>query len=460
MTNGAAPAVTHNNYKQTEAEKRSLFHPPVNRDNLEAQYKYRRKSQITLPTHSNNSVNVDSDRTNTKIDIKKQSVPGTTYYPQRVATESQHVVVSTVPSAEPTSTSVKSDNAEFIRKKFFNTMNPNFHQSVAEFEVDDDTDNVVRDISEEDERRADKQSAFDYYMKMSKEATPSDEEAASKDTPSDNSSPRAEKLGLGIEKGYLMRPGESSEASPEEQHIGRPIGLSPQDVLLSKRGSVAAKDDKSAQMKEHRLKGVDAVASKRGPKSVKKKIAASKRRLSQSNQSKLLHDVNSQLESMHNSSSQSKSKSKLPTASNNATKKKEILEIVDLNNYKLSSAFRSEDANTMMEKDDLILNYAKRYKDTGRLVADFSKGPEHAKLFVYNLGETGSSSRRRQEKRDGITTTTSSAVEKSKRDFMMKETMEGIEETLRRSGISTKTVDENAEKRMIGMVDFFTLSRF
>ena len=454
--------------------------PPVHSDNLEAQYKYRRKSRIiqpdeavvlnskkqTMPMASSSLYSLEATSGGTlhngisspleaKVINRKQTiaVPSSLQEKGDVGSgNARHIDVS----SSAFEGHVSRNNADIIGRKFFKTMDPNFHQAPAEY---DDTDDIVRNISEEDERKADAESAYDYYMKMSRDGTPPEERPAAT-VPLSN--------GGG---GMLITPPSTGLGGDDEnqQNVGRPIGSST-DMMISKRGSVSG-DVKAKKIGKPTANHKEqTVISKRGPKAVKKKIAASKRNQStettETIQPDSTHNVTSQSEAIQNRNSQSgssrnvKNRSKSTTANvrsqsgsvhaqkNQSNSRKEILKVVDLSRIPASTFF-ANNTNTFIEKDDLILNYAKRYRNTGRLVADFSNGPENAKLLVYDLNfGRRPENRRRDSISDNKMFGRQQQGRRSQED-MLNDTVERLKRTFRHRA-AEKMVDVDAEKRMIG----------
>ena len=397
-----------------------------------------------------------------------------------------------------------------IGSKFFKTMDPNFHQAPAE--DFDDSDDIVRDITEEDERKADAESAYAYYMKMSRDGKPRAEHPAAA-----VSAPTSQGVTSGLVTPFsdLSRLGVGNVASTpisegveganllsgfgdnvggenhQQQHIGRPIG-SPTDMLISKRGSVTSElssenlNFRTTNQTSSGLKYSEKVGQKRGPKATKKKVAASKKR-SQSIDDKTMMKTksiqsvdsitaNGQLDQIRSQKNQSESKTvesvqSKSTIGNSKREKnqsestsqkrnnKEILEVVDLS--RSPASFFGNNSNSFVEKDDLILSYAKRYRNTGRLVADFSNGPKNAKLLVYDLNFERTRQHEEKRKRDAILGSPQPQRGRS-HDDLIRETIELISKRSRllhgASSPHEEMVDVKAEKRMIGKTLFLFFS--
>ena len=381
------------------------------------------------------------------------------------------------------------NNNNNIGSKFFKTMDPNFHQAPAD--DFDDSDDIIRDIAEEDERKADADSAYAYYMKMSRDSTPAEERPAVAAAPRSQDVVGGSFLGTPLLSSGMsdMGGGNFDGTENQQQHIGRPIG-SPTDMLISKRGSVTSAEKvlvKSKNFKNQKPSGQNSdekVGQKRGPKATKMKVAASKKRnqsIANDEKEKLKTKSNSQsadritannqsnqsgnqiksAESVQSKSTMDKDNKKKSQSGERRNRKnqselanekrnnKEILEVVDLSRSPTSSFWNN--TNSFVEKDDLILSYAKRYRNTGRLVADFSNGPQNAKLLVYDLNFEGERQREEKRKRDAILGSPKPQRGRS-HDDLIRETIELISKRshLLHSASHEKMVDVEAEKRMIG----------
>jgi len=381
-------------------DKRTMY-VPARRDDLATQYKYRRKDNIQHPEISS------SITSNTQVHAGKAT-----------ATKRQFINAA----AEIAQSSF---NDHFnIPKTFYETMNPRFHQAPS---LNDDTDDVVRRISQADEREADAESALDFYMKMSRDGTPMEEKPTTKIT---------------------AQTTPDFEDKAVTSKIGRPVdGGSSPGVLLTKRRDVI----KPLQLRTNINVGGGKTRNDSlvGESTSKNRILATKHEKIETTDEK---SENSQSEKTNSKKSQSElNNSKRNDVKNKidqsegiklkqraAESEKGLLEIVDLKTASTQTAFsRTLSGNNSVPdfaKDNLILDYATRYRGKGRLVADFSRGVEHARLYVYDLktGEKPSS-------------TDASNDSERKRSI--------IEETvarMKRFARADDMVNENAEKRMIG----------